>query len=200
VDRPSPRPTARASRRRSRWSASSRRGLEAGHAGAVGLLGSGLLDLELHDAARHLVELGGHRVDLGADHRAGLVHEVDGLVGQEAVGDVAVERVAAATRAVSWMRTPWCTSKRSRSPRRIETVSSTWADRRDGLEAPLEGGVLLDVLAVLVEGGRADAAQLAAGEHGLEHVAGVHGALGLAGADDRVQLVDEQEDAPVGSS
>ena len=34
----------------------------------------------------------------------------------------------------------------------------------DRLEAPLEGGVLLDVLAVLVEGGRADAAQLAARE------------------------------------
>ena len=64
----------------------------------------------------------------------------------------------------------------------------------DRLEAPLERGVLLDVLAVLVERGRADAAQLAAGEHRLEHVRGVDGALGRAGADDRVQLVDEQDD------
>ena len=62
------------------------------------------------------------------------------------------------------------------------------------LEAALERGVLLDVLAVLVERGGADAVQLAAGEHRLEHVAGVHRALGLAGADDGVQLVDEQED------
>ena len=61
-----------------------------------------------------------------------------------------------------------------------------------GLEAALERGVLLDVLAVLVERGRADGVQLAAGEHRLEQVAGVHGALGRAGADDRVQLVDEQ--------
>jgi hypothetical protein len=52
-------------------------------------------------------------------------------------------------------------------------------------------------LAVLVEGGGADAVQLAAGQHRLEHVAGVHGALGLAGADDGVQLVDEEDDAPV---
>ena len=50
------------------------------------------------------------------------------------------------------------------------------------LEAALEGGVLLDVLAVLVERGGADHAQLAAGEHRLEHVAGVHRALGRAGA------------------
>ena len=62
------------------------------------------------------------------------------------------------------------------------------------LEAPLERRVLLDVLAVLVERGGADAVQLAARERGLQHVAGVHGALGLAGADHGVQLVDEQDD------
>ena len=64
----------------------------------------------------------------------------------------------------------------------------------DRLEAALERGVLLDVLAVLVERRRADRAQLAAGEHRLEQVGGVDGALGGARADDRVQLVEEQDD------
>ena len=68
----------------------------------------------------------------------------------------------------------------------------------DRLEAALERRVLLDVLAVLVERGGADRAQLAAGEHRLEQVGGVDGALGGAGADDRVQLVDEQDDLAVG--
>ncbi len=78
-------------------------------------------------------------------------------------------------------------------------VSSTegWPDV-DRLEAPLQGGVLLDVLAVLVEGRRADHAQLAAGQHRLDHVAGVHRALGGAGTDDRVQLVDEGDDLALG--
>ena len=75
-------------------------------------------------------------------------------------------------------------------------------DRRlidhDRLEAALQGGVLLDVLAVLVERGGADAVQLAAGQHRLEQVAGVHRPFGLAGADDGVQLVDEQDDLPLG--
>ena len=62
------------------------------------------------------------------------------------------------------------------------------------LEAALERRVLLDVLAVLVERGRADRAQLAAREHRLEQVGGVDRALGGAGADDRVQLVDEEDD------
>jgi hypothetical protein len=43
-----------------------------------------------HHAAGDRVELLRHRVDLGADRRARLVDEVDRLVGQEAVGDVAV--------------------------------------------------------------------------------------------------------------
>ena len=61
------------------------------------------------------------------------------------------------------------------------------------LEAPLEGRVLLDVLAVLVERRRADALQLAAGQWRLEDVGRVDRALGRAGADQGVQLVDEED-------
>ena len=64
---------------------------------------------------------------------------------------------------------------------------------QDLLEAALERGVLLEVLAVFVERGRADAVQLAARQGGLEHVAGVDRALGLAGADHGVDLVDEDD-------
>ena len=52
----------------------------------------GLLDLELQRAPRELVQLLRHRVHLGADHRARLVHEVDRLVGQETVGNIAVRK------------------------------------------------------------------------------------------------------------
>ena len=63
----------------------------------------------------------------------------------------------------------------------------------DRLEATLEGGVLLDVLAELVERGGADALQLAARQRRLEDVGRVDGALGGAGAHERVQLVDEED-------
>ena len=62
------------------------------------------------------------------------------------------------------------------------------------LEAAFERGVLLDVLAVFVERGRADALQLAAAKRGLDDVGGVHRAFGGTGADDGVQLVDEEDD------
>ena len=65
--------------------------LQPFRAGAVLFLQQGsLLDLQLRRAAHRLVELGRHRIDLRAYQGAGLVHEVDRLVGQEAVADVAV--------------------------------------------------------------------------------------------------------------
>ena len=64
---------------------------------------------------------------------------------------------------------------------------------QDLLEAPLQRRVLLDVLAVFVQRGRADAMQLAARQRRLEHVARVDRAFGLAGAHHRVDLVDEDD-------
>ena len=66
------------------------------------------------------------------------------------------------------------------------------------LEAALERGVLLDVFAILVERGRTHDPQLAAGQHRLEHVAGIHGALGGAGANERVHFVDERDELALG--
>src|SRR5205823_3088364 len=71
-------------------------------------------------------------------------------------------------------------------------------DRRlldaDLLEAALERCVALQVLAVLVERGRADRLQLAAGERRLQDRGGVDRALGGTRADEVVELVDEQND------
>src|SRR5262249_38568193 len=63
----------------------------------------------------------------------------------------------------------------------------------DLLEASFQGPVLLDVLAVLVQGGGADALDLTPRQRWLEDVGGVDGALGPAGPDQGVQLVDEQD-------
>src|SRR5581483_8362768 len=49
-------------------------------------------------------------------------------------------------------------------------------------------------LAILVEGGCADAMQLAPRKHRLEHVARVHGSFRLAGPDHRVNFVNEDSD------
>ena len=110
--------------------------------------------------------------------RRRLVDEVDGLVGQEAPGEVAVgqhggrhERGVLDAHAVVHL-----VALLEPAEDRDRVLDRRLADEHL-LEAALERGVLLDVLAVLVERGGADHAQLAAGEHRLEHVAGVHRAL-----------------------
>ena len=69
----------------------------------------------------------------------------------------------------------------------------------DRLEPALERGVLLEVLAVLVERGRADGLQLAAGQHRLEDARRVDRALGGTRTDQGVDLVDEQDDVAAGA-
>ena len=69
----------------------------------------------------------------------------------------------------------------------------------DRLEPPLERRVLLEVLAVLVAGGRPDRLELATGEHRLQDARRVDRPFGCAGADERVELVDEQHDVAAGA-
>ena len=69
-------------------------------------------------------------------------------------------------------------------------------DHVDLLEAARQRVVLLEDAAVFLVGRRADAAQLAVREHRLDQVRRVHDAArGGARADDRVDLVDEQDRA-----
>ena len=155
----------------------------------------GELDLELRDAALRLVELDGRGVDLHAQARRALVDQVDRLVGQEAVGDVAVgEHRGGDQRGVADADAVVRLVALLQAAQDPDRVGHRRLADEDGLEPPLERRVLLDVRAVLVERRRADGAQLAAGEHRLQQVAGRDGALGSTRADDRVQLVDEEDD------
>ena len=97
------------------------------------------------------------------------------------------------------MRTPWCAFVALlEAAENCDRVGSRRLADEDRLESSLERGVLLDVLAVLVERRGPDRTQLAAREHRLQHVGGVDGALGRAGANDRVQLVDEDDQLALG--
>ena len=172
---------------------------------AAGLLEALLLDggllrlLHLVELLLELAQVRRRRHALDAQPAAGLVDEVDRLVGQVAVGDVAVGEVGRGDERLVGDGDPVV---------RLVLVADALEDldrvgqRRlvdpHRLEAALEGGVLLDVLAVLVERRGPDRLQLAAGEHRLEDRRRVDGALGRAGADEGVDLVDEQQDVAAG--
>ena len=102
------------------------------------------------------------------DARAGLVDQVDRLVRQVAVGDVPVGQFG---------RGDQCFVGEAHLMVRLVTVAQAAQDldgvvhrrlgHQDRLEATFEGRVLLDVLPVLIDRGRADDVQLAAGQRRL---------------------------------
>jgi len=154
------------------------------------------LDLELDDATIQLVHHFRLGIDFHLDAGRSFVDQVDGLVRQEAIGDVAMAQLGGS------------------NDGRVGDIDAVVqlvlflqaAQDGDGrfdarlldqhlLETTLQCGILLDVLAVFVQRRRADAVQFATGQGRLQHVAGVDGTFGLAGADHGVQFVDEQDDA-----
>jgi hypothetical protein len=151
----------------------------------------------LRGAAFELIDIGGKRIDLDANRGGGFVDEVDGLVGQEAVGDVAMrERGRGDDGGIFDADAVMHFVLLFQAAKDGDGVFDIGLADENNLEAAFEGGIFFDVLAVLVERGGADGAQFAASQRGLEHVGGVNGAFGGAGADQSVQLVDEKNYCP----
>ena len=129
-----------------------------------------------------------------SDARGGLVDEVDRLVRQVAVGDVADRQVGGGLHGLVGDRDlVVLLVALADAEQDVDRLLHGRLLDHDRLEAALECRVALDVLAVLVERGRTDALELAAGERRLEDVRGVDRALGRAGPDERVELVDEED-------
>src|SRR5215207_213898 len=130
-----------------------------------------------------------------AHARGRLVDEVDRLVGQVPILDVAVgQRGGRLERLVGDLAAVVRLVAVAQAAQDLDAVVDRRLVDADLLEPPLERRVALEVLAVLVERGCADRLQLAAGERRLENRGRVDRTLGRAGADEVVELVDEQDD------
>ena len=130
--------------------------------------------------------------DAGAG--AGLVDEVDGLIGQEAILDVAVGKVRgsldSALRVAHMVVLLVARLERGQD---LDGVLDARLLDIDGLEATLEGWVFGEVLAEFLGRGGANNLEGTACKHGLEHGARVDGALGRTGTDDGMHLVNKQD-------
>ena len=166
--------------------------------GSLSFLSASCSILQPHDLAVDRVELLRLGIDLHLQPRRGLVHQVDRLVRQEAVGDVAVrQRRRGHQRGVGDAHAVMLLVLVLQAAQDRDRVLDARLVDEHRLEAPRQRRILLDVLLVFVERGRADAVQFAARQRRLEQVGRIHRAVGLAGADQRVHLVDEQDDAAV---
>ena len=177
-------------------------GAELGRPLVVAALGGRLfLVLQVPQAQLHVLQAARHALGLDPNPAGGLVDQVYGLVRKQPLRDVPLAQ------ANGGLDSPVgdgdLVVRLVPGPQPLEHLDGGFGVGlldEDGLEPPLQGGVPLDVLPVLVLRGSAQRLQLAAGQRRLHHVAGVDGALGRARPDDGVQLVDEQYDLAPGLS
>ena len=157
-----------------------------------------LLNLQLHDLSAHLIQLCRHGIQLCLDQGTRLIHQVDGLIRQEPVGNIPMGK--------------GCRSHQGRigDLYSMEYLIALFQATKDGngilhcrlihhhrLETTFQSRILFNILPVLIQRGGTDTVQLASCQHGLQHVARIHGAVGLACAHDGVQLIDKQNDLSV---
>ena len=156
------------------------------------------LDLQLPYAAVEVVDLLGHGVHLQAQARRRLVDQIDSLVGQETLRDVAVRELDGGDDSLvldAHLVVVLVTLLQAAQDR--YGILGRWLVDHDLLETALQCLVLLEILLELVERRGADGAQLAARQRRLEDVGGVHRPRRLAGPHERVDLVDEEQDLAV---
>ena len=157
-----------------------------------------LLNLHLHDFAPQLVKLRRHRIQFRLNERARLIHQVDGLVRQEPVGNVPVGQGSRRhQRAVCDLHPVEHFIALLQATQDGDGVLHRRFIHHDRLETAFQRRIFLDVLPVLIQRRGADTVQLASGQHRLEHIAGVHGAVRLACAHDGMELIDEQNDPAI---
>jgi hypothetical protein len=151
---------------------------------------------ELHEPALHLIDFRRYALEFHRETTGSLVHEVDRLIGQEAVADVAVRKLRRRDERgiLDSHALVMGFVARLESTQNRDRIFHTWLADEHWLEPAFERGIFFDVLAILVERGGPDATQFAACEGGLEQVRRVVAAFGRTGTDDRVQFVDEHDD------
>ena len=153
------------------------------------------LDLQLNDLALHRLQIRRQRIDLHAQARRSFIDQVDRLVGQKTVGDVAMRQhrrgkdrgifdLHAVVNFIAFLE----------AAQNGDRVLDGRLSDIGLLKPPLERFVFLDVLLVFVQRRCADASQITARQRGFQHVGGIDRPFGAAGADQRVKLVDKQDD------
>ena len=165
-----------------------------GHLVLLGLDGLVLFLPNLLQDFHGVLDRGGGNAAPQANTGTGLVQQVDGLVGQETVGDEASgQGGGGADGGVGEFHVVVVFVVALDTHENVDGLVAVGLFNPDGLQAAFQCRVAFHVLAVVVQSGGANALDLATGQRRLEDVGGVHCALGGPGADQGMDFVNEQD-------
>ena len=155
-------------------------------------------NLKLHQATLDAVEHAGHAVVLNAKSAGCFINQIDRLIWEESIGDVAGAHLCSGDqRTVLNTATVVGFVFTLDSTENCNGVEHAWLADIDGLEAPLKCGVLLNVRSILIKRGGANGAQLTATERRLEQLPRAWASRIGAGTDDGVDLINEENDLAI---
>ena len=127
-----------------------------------------LLDLHLRELTRGGIDLDRHGVKLHAQAACGLVYQVDCLVGQKAIGNIAVGKIGRGhQRTIGDMYAMEDLVLLLQATQDRDGVLNGGLAYQHRLETTRKSGILLNVLAILVERSGADCMQGTAGKRRL---------------------------------
>ena len=122
------------------------------------------------------------------------IDEIDCLVRHESIGDIAGgQRRRRAQSFIADFETVVFFVEWSHACQNLEGFIDRRLFHLDGLEAALEGGIPLNVLAIFVQGRCANRLQLSTGERRLQDIGRIDCAFGCSRSDEGMQLVNEED-------
>ena len=136
---------------------------------AVSFLFEGcLFYLHLHDFPGHFIQLSRHGIHLSLNHGAGFIHQVNGLIRQETVGNIPVGQCGRADQCrVCYLHPMEYLIALLKPPQYGYGILYRWFVYHHRLEPSLQRRILFYILAVLIEGCGSDTVEFSPGQHGL---------------------------------
>ena len=124
------------------------------------------LNFQLNDFTVDFVHFLGHRVNFGANHRAGFINQIDGFVRQKPVGNITVrQRGRRDNRVVHDLHTVENFVTLLQTAKNGDCVRHSRFIHQNRLETAFKGRVFFDILSVFVKGRGADTVKLSPSEH-----------------------------------
>jgi len=153
------------------------------------------LDFQLLYFTRNFVQLFRYGVYFHTQFGCCFIHQVDGLIGQETVGNVSVTQLDCGndgivfdTYVVMVFVTFFQSTQNRDGAQRIRFVD------HNSLESTFQRLVLLEIFLIFVEGCSTDASQFATSQCRLQYVGSIHSPFAFASTYQCVDFVDEKDD------
>jgi len=152
-------------------------------------------DFELLQSAFDFVQFFRQRVSLHTELGCCFVHQVDGLVRKETLGNVAVAQLHSCDDGFvldTYLMVVFVTFLQPAEDR--DGAGGIRFIHHHGLETAFQCLVLFEILLVFVQGSGTDAAEFTTGQGRLQDIGGIHRTFALAGTNEGMDFVDEEND------